>query len=87
VLVVGPLITFGFMLIPPLIAHRFAANMTQLAIGSALIGVTAAFSGFYAAYLGDLPVGPASVGLLGGGYLLAFVFTARLRPRPPTSDA
>lgn len=87
VLVVGPLISFGFMLIPPLIAHRFAANMTQLAIGSALIGVAAAFAGFYTAYVWDLPVGPASVGLLGGAYLLAFVVTARLRPRQPTGDA
>jgi len=83
VLVVGPLITFGFMLIPPLIAHRFAANMTQLAVGSALIGLAAAFAGFHTAYVWDLPVGPASVGLLGALYGAAFLTT--LRPGPATA--
>lgn len=77
VLVVGPLITFGFMLVPPLIAHRFADNMQQLTIWSAIIGVLAAFAGFYAAYEWDLPVGPASVGLLGVAYMVAFIATAR----------
>src|SRR5687768_12483116 len=31
VLSVGPLVTFGFLLIPPLIAHLFARNMRQFA--------------------------------------------------------
>lgn len=82
VLVVGPLISFGFMLIPPLIAQRFAGNMRQLAGWSAVVGVLAAFGGFYVAVAWDLPVGPASVGLLGVAYGLAFVVTWRGHPAP-----
>jgi ABC-type Mn2+/Zn2+ transport system permease subunit len=80
VLVVGPLISFGFMLIPPLIAQRFAASMKQLTLWSALIGLVGAGAGFYIAYVWDLPVGPASVGLLGAGYALAFLVTNWRKP-------
>lgn len=70
VLAVGPLITFGFMLIPPLITHRFATSMRQLLTWATVIGAVSALAGFYTAYVWDLPVGPASVGLLGGLYLI-----------------
>lgn len=83
VLVVGPLITFGFMLIPPLIAHRFARSMKQLAVWSAAFGVLAALAGFYTAYVWDLPVGPASVGLAGAAYGVAYLATLRPRRRLP----
>ncbi len=87
VLVVGPLISFGFMLIPPMIAQRFADNMKQLAAGASLVGLVAAFAGFYVAYVADLPVGPASVGLLGAAYVLAFVVTSLLKlARPATAS-
>jgi ABC-type Mn2+/Zn2+ transport system permease subunit len=76
VLAVGPLISFGFMLVPPLIAHRFAGNMKQLAVGAAGIGTVAAFGGFYVAYAWDLPVGPASVGILGAMYAIVFLATS-----------
>ncbi len=79
VLAVGPLITFGFMLIPPLIAHRFSTSMRQLFVWSSVIGLGAGFAGFDAAYAWDLPVGPASVGLLGAAYLLAVLVTFRPR--------
>ena len=75
------------MLIPPLIAHRFAATMQQLTLWSAVIGLVAAFAGFYTAYVWDLPVGPASVGLLGAAYLSAFTVTtlAKLARRATAS--
>jgi ABC-type Mn2+/Zn2+ transport system permease subunit len=72
VLSVGPLVTFGFLLIPPLIAHLLASTMRQFALLSASIGLTAAFVGFYVAYRWDLPVGPTDVALLGVFYAVAF---------------
>jgi ABC-type Mn2+/Zn2+ transport system permease subunit len=67
VLTVGPLVTFGFLVIPPLIVHPWAKTMRQLfTLGSAL-GAIASFIGFWIAYRFDLPVGPTDVVLLGVG--------------------
>ena len=73
VLSVGPLISFGFLLLPALTAHLFAANMRQFAVGASAIGGVASFVGFYVAYLYDLPVGPTDVLLLGVIYAVGFV--------------
>jgi ABC-type Mn2+/Zn2+ transport system permease subunit len=73
VLSVGPLVTFGFLIIPPLIAHLLARDMQQLAWFSPLIGVAVAFVGFCIAYRWDLPVGPTDVALLGLCYGAAFI--------------
>lgn len=75
VLSVGPLVTFGFLLLPPLIAHQIARTMRQFAILAALIGGFAAFSGFAIAYRLDLPVGASDVVLL--GILLVVVWAIR----------
>jgi len=72
VLSVGPLVTFGFLLIPPLIAHLFARTMRQFSIAAALIGAVAAVIGFCIAYRWDYPVGPTDVALLGVLYAVAF---------------
>lgn len=72
VLSVGPLVTFGFLLIPPLIAHLFARNMRQFALAASGIGGLAAFAGFCLAYHWDYPVGPTDVALLGFLYAIAF---------------
>jgi ABC-type Mn2+/Zn2+ transport system permease subunit len=68
VLTVGPLIAFGFLLIPALAAHSLAGNMRRFTLLASLIGGTAAFIGFYFAYVWDLPVGPTDVVLLGAVY-------------------
>jgi ABC-type Mn2+/Zn2+ transport system permease subunit len=81
VLSVGPLISFGFLLIPALIAHLFARNMRQFTLISSLIGGASAFVGFYIAYTWDMPVGPTDVVLLGILYATAWV-VARLIPTP-----
>ncbi len=73
VLSVGPLIAFGFLLIPALMAQMFARNMRQLAVFASLFGGTAAFIGFWLAYQWDLPVGPTDVALLGIIYAAAFL--------------
>ena len=65
VLSVGPLIAFGFLLVPPLTAHLLARNMRQFMILASLIGGSSAFFGFWIAYQGDLPVGPTDVVFLG----------------------
>ena len=73
VLSVGPLVTFGFLLIPPLIAHLFARNMRQFALAASGVGGFSALAGFYLAYTLNLPVGPVDVALLGFVYGLVFV--------------
>ncbi|MGC2425385.1 MAG: metal ABC transporter permease [Nitrospirota bacterium] len=73
VLSVGPLIAFGFLLIPALTAHLFARNMRQFTILASLIGGAAAFFGFWIAYQYDYPVGPTDVVLLGVFYATAWV--------------
>jgi len=73
VLSVGPLVTFGFLLIPPLTAHLFAHNMRQFALIASFLGGITAFVGFWIAYSWDYPVGPTDVALLGIIYALAFL--------------
>jgi ABC-type Mn2+/Zn2+ transport system permease subunit len=73
VLSVGPLVAFGFLLIPPLTAHLFARNMRQFALIASAVGGLTAFVGFCLAYRWDLPVGPTDVALLGVVYGLAFL--------------
>ena len=72
VLSVGPLIAFGFLLIPALTAHRFARNMRQFTVLASLIGGATAFGGFWLAYRLDLPVGPTDVVLLGAVAVVAW---------------
>ena len=73
VLSVGPLIAFGFLLIPALTAQMFARNMRQLLIFASLLGGIAAFIGFWLAYQWDFPVGPTDVALLGIIYGMVFL--------------
>jgi ABC-type Mn2+/Zn2+ transport system permease subunit len=79
VLSVGPLIAFGFLLIPALTAHLFAHNMRQFTALASLVGGAVAFLGFWIAYQWDLPVGPTDVVLLGVVYAIAWVI-AKLLP-------
>ena len=78
VLSVGPLIAFGFLLIPALTAHLFARNMRQFLALASLIGGAMAFLGFWTAYQYDVPVGPTDVVLLGGLYAVAWVIAKLL---------
>jgi ABC-type Mn2+/Zn2+ transport system permease subunit len=75
VLSTGPLVTFGFLVIPPLTAHHLASNMRQYTVLSSVIGITAALGGFCLAYRLDLPVGPTDVALLGIMYAASFLYS------------
>jgi ABC-type Mn2+/Zn2+ transport system permease subunit len=79
VLSVGPLIAFGFLLIPALTAHLFARNMRQFTTLASIVGGVAAFLGFWISYQWDLPVGPTDVVLLGALYGAAWVIARLLR--------
>ncbi len=70
---VGPLVAFGFLLIPPLTAHLFGLQLRQFALFSSITGLTCALLGFWVAYRFDLPVGPTDVVLLGLVYTIAFI--------------
>jgi ABC-type Mn2+/Zn2+ transport system permease subunit len=72
VLSVGPLIAFGFLLIPVLTVRLFARNMQQFTIIASIVGGVASFLGFWIAYSWDLPVGPTDVVLLGAIYAIVW---------------
>jgi ABC-type Mn2+/Zn2+ transport system permease subunit len=78
VLSVGPLIAFGFLLIPALMAHLFAHNMRQFTTLASLVGGAVAFFGFWIAYQYDFPVGPTDVVLLGVLYAVAWIVASFL---------
>jgi ABC-type Mn2+/Zn2+ transport system permease subunit len=85
VLSVGPLVAFGFLVIPPLIVRPFARTMRQFALGAGAVGLFTALAGFWLAYRHDLPVGPTDVTLLGALYATSFVaqkIPARRRTAP-----
>ena len=79
VLSVGPLIAFGFLLIPALTAHLFARTMRQFVVLAPLVGGVTAFLGFWIAYQWDLPVGPTDVVLLGVVYGVAWLIAKLFR--------
>jgi ABC-type Mn2+/Zn2+ transport system permease subunit len=61
VMTAGPLVTFGFLVVPPLTARLVVRHMLAFSLTAAALGATTAFGGFYAAYRLDLPLGPAEV--------------------------
>jgi ABC-type Mn2+/Zn2+ transport system permease subunit len=75
VLSVGPLVAFGFLVVPPLIAYQISRTMKQFIALSSAIGGLSALIGFVLAYIWDLPVGATDVALL--GMLLMVTFCAK----------
>ena len=65
VLTVGPLLTFAFLLIPPMIAFQMAKRFHAVPFVAAPIGGGIAFFGFLGSYFLDWPTG-ATDALLGG---------------------
>ena len=65
VLVVGPLVMFGFLIVPPMIAGRLVTGMRNIAVVAAVLGASIALVGFALAYRLDWPTGPTDVALAG----------------------
>jgi zinc transport system permease protein len=61
VMTAGPLVTFGFLVVPPLAARRLTRRMLTFSMAASVLGAAAAFVGFWAAYRWDLPLGPSQV--------------------------
>ncbi len=61
VIMAGPLLVFGFMVLPPLAARALAWGMSSFLFFSSLIGLFTAVGGFYLAVRLDLPLGPTDV--------------------------
>jgi ABC-type Mn2+/Zn2+ transport system permease subunit len=79
VLSVGPLVTFGFILLPALTAHLFARTMFQLAVTASVLGALLALVGFALAYRFDFPVGATDVALLGAVYVVGLIIRKAVR--------
>jgi ABC-type Mn2+/Zn2+ transport system permease subunit len=63
VIMAGPLLVFGFMVLPPLVARALARGMTSFFVLSSLLGLAIALGGFYFSVRLDLPLGPTDVAL------------------------
>jgi ABC-type Mn2+/Zn2+ transport system permease subunit len=63
VMTAGPIVTFGFLVIPPLTARLVTRHMLAFSLASSAVGGLTSFAGFYCAYRFDLPLGPAEVAL------------------------
>jgi len=70
----GPIVAFGFLVVPPLAARLATRHMLTFALAASAIGGVAAFAGFYLAYVADLPLGPTQVAF--AVLLLGMVTTA-----------
>jgi ABC-type Mn2+/Zn2+ transport system permease subunit len=70
VMTVGPLVIFGFLVIPPMAALPWARGMLSFSLLASAIGGASAFIGFYLSYAYDLPLGPLVV-CTAAGVLLA----------------
>lgn len=61
VMVVGPLVIFGFLVIPPMAARPWARGVLSMSLLASAFGGLSAFVGFYFSYAHDGPVGPIAV--------------------------
>lgn len=83
VLTVGPITTFGFLVLPPMIALLFARGMVWFFLAASLIGAVSSVISLLVAFFLDLPVGPTTVTLLAITYaatwLLRWILIAVFR--------
>jgi ABC-type Mn2+/Zn2+ transport system permease subunit len=76
VIMAGPLLVFGFMVLPPLAARALARGMSAFLSLSSLIGLFIAIFGFYLSVRLDLPLGPTDVAF--GCAVIFAVYTLQL---------
>ena len=63
VIMAGPLLIFGFLVLPALAARPLISRMSSFLAVSSLLGLVMAFLGFYSSVRLDLPLGPTDVAL------------------------
>lgn len=76
VMVSGPIVVFGFLVVPTLAARTVTNRMYTFALVSSLFGFLGAFFGFWLSYSQDLPLGPSEVACACGSYLVAYSIKA-----------
>ena len=79
VIMAGPLLLFGFLVLPALAARPLVNNMSSFLWLSSLLGLAMALFGFYSSVRLDLPLGPTDVAL---GCCLIFLAYALRRISP-----
>lgn len=78
VIMAGPLLTFGLLVLPPIAMRPLVSRMAPYFIASSLVGACIGVAGFAVCYRFDLPLGPTMVAL-GCGLVLATHVAAWLR--------
>ncbi|HEX5605137.1 MAG TPA: metal ABC transporter permease [Candidatus Binatia bacterium] len=63
VIMAGPLLIFGFLVLPALAAKPLVSRMSGFLLLSSVLGLVMAFVGFYSSVRLDLPLGPTDVAL------------------------
>lgn len=84
VIMAGPLLLFGFLVLPALAARPLVSRMSSFLALSAVLGLVMAFLGFYSSVRLDLPLGPTDVAL---GCCLIFLAYGMRRVSMKTSVA
>ncbi len=85
VIMAGPLLVFGFMVLPPLAARSLARGMSSFLSLSSLIGLFIAIFGFYSSVRLDLPLGPTDVAF--GCVVIFLVYAIQLIVRKSRGSA
>ena len=84
VIMAGPLLIFGFLVLPALAARPLVTRMSSFLWLSSLLGLLMAVFGFYSSVRLDLPLGPTDVTV---GCLVIFLGYALSRIAPKTNAA
>jgi len=90
VLTVGPITTFGYLVLPPITALLFTKGMTRFFLASSAIGLAASVVSLVVSFYYDLPVGPTTVAVLAVLYVAVWlvrraIIAAFHRPTAPAS--
>jgi ABC-type Mn2+/Zn2+ transport system permease subunit len=85
VLIVGPMLTFAFLIIPPLAARRFCKRMLPFFIASSLIGGVSGAVGFCLSYRLDWPLSPTDILVVSVVLIGAFLLKKSLDMRTASS--
>lgn len=72
VLTVGPVTTFGYIVLPPMIALLFTRGMSRFFIAASLVGAVASVISLFAGFFFDLPAGPTTVVVLATIYAIVW---------------